>query len=88
MRSRVPSATGLVLAFWSLYAWCAPPADLLAPVYRAAEHAPEYDSGRSEALVSKDPPAEVSAWYRSRLEKALEGVTATTTGFQSSHSGR
>ncbi len=68
-------AGGVVLALWSLCALGAPEGGLLAPVYPGAVHAPEYDSGRFEVFLSRDPPDKVSAWYRSRLGKAPEQVT-------------
>ena len=76
MRSSTCSATSsLLLACWSLWACCANAGDLLAPVYPGAEHAPEYDSGRFEAFLSKDSPSKVAAWYESRLGKAPQQVT-------------
>ena len=75
MRSRACLAISLLLALWSLGAWGAPPEGLLAPVYPGAVHAPEYDSGRFEAFLSRDPPEKVSAWYGSRLGKAPQEVT-------------
>ncbi|RMG53866.1 MAG: hypothetical protein D6717_10515 [Gammaproteobacteria bacterium] len=54
------------------FAWTAAvtAAELVAPVYPGAVHAPEYDTGRFEAWLSKDAPERVSAWYRQALRKA------------------
>ncbi len=75
MRSRISLASSVLLAFWSLAAWAGTGEGLLAPVYPGAVRAPEYDSGRAQVWLSKDPPEKVSAWYREKLRKVPEQAT-------------
>ncbi len=75
MRSRISLASSVLLAFWSLGAWAGAAEGLLAPVYPGADRTPEYDNGRDQVWLSRDPPEKVSAWYREKLRKAPEQAT-------------
>lgn len=63
--------TALALSFFAVCAFAKDHGgNLLAPVYPAAQHAPEFDNNWFEVWLSQDPPDAVLTWYEEQLARA------------------